>query len=184
MKSVARLLVIVLVASLPASAFAQAQELGISAIRLASFSPQRAFAESAEGKTGIAMLTALQEKRAREIEDRNKALQARDRALQQSLAVLTEDAKAQRTKELEKFRLDIQRFIQDAQAEFLGVQRDIESAFAAKLRPALDRVAKDKGLQLVLNLDEPTIIAWAAPSLDITADVVKQLALAVPEPGR
>ena len=154
-------------------------QLGVSGIRLACFSPQRAFAESAEGKAGIATLTALQEKRAREIEERNKALQAQEQALQQSLAVLSEDARSQRTKELEKFRLDTQRFVQDAQAELLGAQRDIESAFVARLRPAVEQVARSRGIQLVFNLDDDSI-AWADASLDITAEVVKQLALAVP----
>jgi hypothetical protein len=39
-------------------------------------------------------------------------------------------------------------------------------------------VAKDKGLQIVFNLDDGTI-SWADPSLDISAEVVRQLALAV-----
>ena len=48
-------------------------------IRLASFSPQRAFSESAEGKAGIARLTALQTEKARQIDEKNKALQTRSR---------------------------------------------------------------------------------------------------------
>jgi Skp family chaperone for outer membrane proteins len=152
-------------------------------IRLASFSPQRAFADSAEGKAGIATVNALQEKRAREIEDRSKAIVAREQALQQVFGVLSEDVRAERLKDLEKLRLEAERFVQDAQAELLGVQREIESAFAAKLRPALDRVAKNKSIQLVFNLDEPSI-AWADPALDITTEVVQQLAVATARPDR
>lgn len=155
-----------------------ASRFGVSGIRLACFSPQRAFAESPEGKAGIARLQALQEKRAREIDDRKKALQAREQALQQSLSVLSEEIRGQRTKELDKFRIDTERLVQDAQAEFLGVQRDIEHAFVAKLKPALERVDMTRGVELVLNLDGDTI-AWVDPSLDITAEVVKQLALNV-----
>ena len=174
-------LVTVLTALVPATAFAQGPAaqgqapFGIGAIRLATFSPQRAFSESAEGKAGISRLAALQEKRAREIEDRNKNLQAQEQALQRNLAVLTEDARSQRTKEVEKFRLDVQRFIEDAQAELLGLQRTIESAFVVSLKPAVEQVAKDKGVQLVVNLDDASIV-WADPVLDITAEVVQQLA--------
>lgn len=179
MKAV-RLLIVLFGALLPVSTFAQAQDqaqaqFGLSGIRLALFSPQRAFAESADGKAGIARLTALQDKKRREIEERNKALQAQEQALQQSLGVLNEDTRNQRTKEIEKFRLDTQRLVEDAQAEFLGVQRDIENAFAAKLRPVLEQVAKTQGIQLVLNLDAGAI-AWFNPSLDITTEVVKQMA--------
>ncbi len=179
MRDIVRLAVVVGVL-LPLPALAQTAnppQIGVSGIRLASFSPQRAFAESDEGKAGLARLTALQEKRAREVEERNTALQAREQALTQSLARLSNAVRSQRTKELEKFRLDTQRFIQDAQAEWAGAQRDVEDAFAAKVAPALDLVARRIGVQLVVNLDDPVIV-WADPVIDITADVVKQLALA------
>src|ERR1700733_5652281 len=131
MRGLAGLVIVVSTLAAP-SAFAQAPasqdlpQFGLSGIRLACFSPQRAFSESSEGKDGIARLSALQERRAREVEERNKTLQAQEAALQRSSAVLSEEARSQRTKELEKFRIDVQRFIQDAQAELLGLQRDIE----------------------------------------------------------
>jgi Skp family chaperone for outer membrane proteins len=102
-------------------------------------------------------------------------LLAQEQGLQRSLAVWNDEARSQRTKEIEKFRLDIQRFIEDAQAEYLGVQREIEDAFAIKLRPALESIARSKRVQLVVNLDAGAI-AWFDGSLDITAEVVKQIA--------
>ena len=171
--------VLFLRALLPVSVHAQTQDqsqFGLSGVRLAVFSPQRAFAESPEGKAGIATLTALQEKRKREIEERNKTLQAQEEGLKRSLGVLNEDSKSQRTKQLERLRLDTQRFIEDAQAELLGVQRDIENAFALKLQPALEQIVKSRGIQLVFNLDAAPLV-WFDPSLDITAEVVKQVAL-------
>jgi len=162
-------------AQLPAAP-TQAQP-AVVGIRLACFSPQRAFSESADGKAAIAKLTALQNQKARAIDEKNRALQAQEQALQQSTAILSEAARAQRANEVEKFRLDVQRFIQDAQAELTGAQRDLESAFLVKLKPAIEKVVKDKNLQVVFNLDGD-LVAWADPSLDITDDVVKQLALA------
>ena len=57
----------------------------------------------------------------------------------------------------------------------MGLQRDIESAFVVRLKPVVEQVAKEKGVQVVLNLDDQTIV-WADSSLDIAAEVVKQLA--------
>jgi len=174
---------IVLVSTLaPISAFAQgpaasAQSATVG-IRLGCVSPQRAFSESAEGKAAIARLTALQEEKAHAIEEKNKALQSQEQALQQNAPVLNEAARTQRSNAVERFRIDVQRFIQDAQAEVTGVQREVESAFVFKFKPAVEKVAKDKGLQIVINLDD-AVISWADPSLDITPEVVRQLALAV-----
>ena len=147
----------------------------LTVTRLGAFSLQRAFAESSEGKAGLARITALQEKRAREIAEKNKALQAQEATLQASLSLLAEDARAQKTRELEKFHIDVQRFIADAQAEVTGAQREMEAGFIAKLRPAVAQVAKAQGLQLIFNLDEAPVV-WSDPALDITADVVKLLA--------
>ena len=61
-----------------------------------------------------------------------------------------------------------------AQAEFLGVQRDLENTFFAKLRPALDAVAKERDLIFVFNEDSG-LLAWANPVADITGDIVKRL---------
>jgi Skp family chaperone for outer membrane proteins len=166
-----------LLAPVPALAQAPATQTGSSLTRLGSFSPQQAFRDSAEGKAGIAKLAALQEKRAAEIAERNKALQTQEEALQGSLSVLADEIRIQRTKDLDKFRIDVQRFIQDAQAEVAGVQRDIETGFLTRLRPAIEQVAREKGLQLVFNLDAGTMV-WSDPAIDITRDVVERLARA------
>lgn len=182
MKRVVRLLIVLVSTLAPISAFAQAATLSAQSatagIRLGCVSLQRVFSESAEGKAAIARLSALQEERARAIEEKNKALQLQEQTLQQNASVLNEEARTQRSNAVERFRIDVQRFIQDAQAELMGVQREVESAFVFKFKPAVEKVAKDKGLQIVFNLDDG-LISWADSSLDITAEVVTQLALAV-----
>lgn len=160
----------------PAAAYAQGPvaEPLLETTRLAYFSPQRAYALSAAGQAAQARLTALQTERAREIEARTRTLETQQQQLQQSSALLTETARGQRAKELEKFEIDLRRFIQDAQAEITGFQRDVETEFLAKLRPALDQVAKDRSLWLVFN-EDAGLIAWANPVLDITGDIVKRI---------
>jgi outer membrane protein len=165
----------------PVHALAQATQVPtvspqsrVGEVRFAYFSPQRAFAESPDGKAAQSRLTALQAEKGRAIDEKNKALQAQQQALEQSGTILNQQARTQRTKEIDKFKIDVQRFIEDAQAELTGVQRDMESAFLTKLKPALEQVAKEKSLQFVFNADEGTI-AWADPSLDITGDVVKRI---------
>ena len=88
--------------------------------------------------------------------------------------MLSPTARQEREREIDRFQVDIRRFIQDAQTEFLGVRRRSEDAFLVKLRPALAAVAKEKGLLFVINEDEG-LIAWADPAADITPDVVRRL---------
>jgi Skp family chaperone for outer membrane proteins len=170
MKTLGRLLLALLALGLPSQVHGQSPGL-----RVACFSPQRAFAESSEGRAVITRLSALRDEKTRAIEQKNDALQAQERALEQSSSLLSESARTQRTNEVQKFRVDVQRFIEDAQAELLRVQRDAESAFLIRLKPAVARVAQDKGLQIVFNADDSGIV-WFEPTLDITTDVVKQIA--------
>jgi Skp family chaperone for outer membrane proteins len=180
MVRISQLLAVIVCAMTPAMVFAQTATPAVSpaaAIRLGCVSPQRAFAESADGKAANARLSALREEKARAVEDRQKALDMQERAFQQSATVLNDEARTQRGNAVERFRIDVQRFIQDAQAELLGAQRELENAFVFKFKPALEKVAKDKGLQIVFNLDEGGV-EWFDPSLDITLEVVRQIDLA------
>ena len=143
-------------------------------VPVAYFSPQRAFAALPEGKEVEARLVALQAERSRELDARNQKLKALQDALQQSTAVLSAPARQEREREIDRFQVDIRRFIQDAQAEFLGVRQQSENAFALKLQPALAAVAKAKGLLFVLNDDHGSIL-WADPAADITTEVVQRI---------
>jgi Skp family chaperone for outer membrane proteins len=169
-----RILLLLVCLALPATpVLAQSPNASVSA-RFAFFSPSRAFSESTDGKAASARLTALEANRAKATQEKEAALQKLERSLEQSTAVLSEAARGLRTKELERFRLDTQRFIEDAQAELMGVRRDAESAFLVKLRPAIERVIKDNGIQLLFNFDSG-VLAWGDPSLDVTSEILKHV---------
>ncbi len=158
----------------PSAALAQVAPASTADVRLAYFSPQRAFYESADGKAAQARLSSIQAETSRQIEAQNARLQALQNSLTQSALLLNEAARRARVQEIEKFQVDLQRFVEDAQAEFLGVQRQLESAFLTKLRPALDSVARSRGLLLVLN-EDAGVVAWSDPALDITPEVVRRV---------
>jgi outer membrane protein len=149
---------------------AQTNPLLPPATKLAYFSAERAFAESVDGKTAQAALTSLRTARTKEIDARTARLQA----LRQAAAAQDAVARGASEREIERFELDLRRFTEDAQAEFLGVQKAAESAFLTKLRPVFDSVVKEKQLLLVFDIDSG-LLAWADPSLDITPDIVKRL---------
>ena len=144
---------------------------------IAYVSPEKAFAESAAGKAARIEFEKLQAEKSRAIDKKNEALRAQQEAYETSATIMSNAARSQRQKELQKFQIDVERFIEVAQAELTGARRELEGAFLAKLRPAVEQVAKVKGLQLVLNADTGVLV-WGLPSLDITPDVVKELSSA------
>ena len=158
---------------LPSIAAAQSpQAATLDAFRLAFVSPQRAFYESNDGKAAAAKLNSLQSQASREVDARNTKLKTMQQDLAERGSVLAETARREREQQIERFQLDMQRFMEDAQAEFLGVQRSLEKAFLGKFGNAVITVAKKRGLLFVLNQDSG-VLAYGDPSLDITKDVVE-----------
>jgi len=163
---------LVLLLVLPSMAAAQpGQPVNPDPIRLAYVSPQRAFYESNDGKAAQAKLASLETETSQQVEARNAKLKALQQELAQRVSVLAEGARREREQEIDRFQIDLQRFVEDAQARFLGVRRDLENAFLAKFGPAVDSVAKNSKLLFVLNQDSG-VLAWADPRLDITPDVI------------
>ena len=142
--------------------------------KIAFFNPQAVFQASADGRAAVARVNALIQKKQTENADKAKLLQGNQQKLQTSGSVMNETARVQLEKEIEKQTKDAERFQQDAQAEINELQQEVQNEFVKKLSPIVEALANEKGLHLVFNASESGI-AWAAPGLDLTPDVIKRL---------
>lgn len=144
-------------------------------VKWATFSFQRALTESEQGKAALRTLNAIQDQKTNEVEARTTVLKAREEAFERSRAMLTAEARTQQTRELDRFRLDTERFVDDARREVLGVQRDLETSFLATLRPVLEKLIKDEHISVMITMDRDGLV-WSDPAIDITSSVISQLA--------
>ena len=142
--------------------------------KIAYFNPQAVFQNSADGKAAVSRVNALIQKKQNENAEKAKLLQGNQQKLQTSGSVMNEAARTQLEKEIERQTKDAERFQQDAQAEINELQQEVQNEFVKKLSPILEQLANEKGLHILFNAVESGI-AWAAPGLDLTADVVKKL---------
>jgi outer membrane protein len=140
---------------------------------------QRIANESADGKAASAKIQALQQKKAAELAEKQKQLQAIQAKLEKEASVMSSTAQADLSKQAEKLNTDIQRFTQDAQQELGELQQQLQQSFEARVTPVLEEVRKEKGLHFVFNAQESGLVA-ADPGLDITLEVIKKLDSAKP----
>ncbi len=140
---------------------------------------QRIASESSEGKVARTKIEALQTKKTTELQDRQKQLKALQDKASQGGTVLSDAARAQLEKEAERIQVDLQRASQDAQAEVEELQRELQLEFQKKLLPLIEKVAAEKGVQLVFSLGDSGLV-WADLGLDLSADVIKRLDGAAP----
>lgn len=142
---------------------------------------QRVVAESAEGKQASARVQALQQKKVAELNERQKAAQGLQEKLDKSGAVMSEAARADLTKQVERANVDMQRATQDAQAEVQELQQQLQEEFQRRIAPIIEAVGKEKGLHYIFNGPDSGLV-WADASLYITNDVVKKFDQAKPAP--
>ena len=137
--------------------------------------------ESSDGKSSAQKINALIQKKQNEGNEKQKKLQADQAKLQQTGSVMSDTARSQLEKDIERQQVEAQRFQQDAQAEIQELQNELNVQFQKKLLPVLQQVAQERGLQLLLSRGDAGII-WGDPGLDLSADVIKKLDVA-PKPA-
>lgn len=150
--------------------------------RIAFFNPAVVFQTSKEGQAALARVKTLTDKKQTENNDKQKKLQSDQQKLQTGGSMLNDAARAQLEKDIEKQQVDIQRFQQDAQAEIQEMQQSVQSEFLKKLQPIMDKIAAEKGLHLLFNSAEAGL-AWAAPGLDLTPEIIKAVDAASTAPS-
>ena len=77
---------------------------------------------------------------------------------------------------------DQQRFQQEVQQEVQKLQTDLQGDFQRKLFPALQQLAQDKHLSMLLSAQDAGLI-WAEPGLDLTAEALKRFDAATAAPA-
>jgi len=142
--------------------------------KIAYINPAVIFQTSTDGKAGLARVQALIQKKQKEGEDKAKLLQGNQQKLQTSGGAMNDAARTQLEKEIERQQKEGERFQQDAQAEVNELQQEVQNEFFKKVQPVIDAVASEKGLHMVFNTADAGL-AWAAPGLDLTSEVVKRL---------
>jgi outer membrane protein len=140
---------------------------------------QRIANESGEGKSATAKVQALNQKKVQELNEKNKQLQADQQKLQSGGTVMSDQARAELEKRIERTQVDIQRATQDAQQEVQELQRDLQAEFQRKLMPIVQQVSQEKGIHILFSAADSGIV-WADTGLDITSDVIKKFDTGAP----
>jgi outer membrane protein len=128
-------------------------------------------AQSNDGKAAAEKLKALQDSKARELQDKQKTLQAAQQKLDSGGSVLSEAARAQLQTDIERQQRDLQRQSEDAQQDVQTLAQQVEEDFFRKAQTVVAKVAQDKKVDFVFNAAQSGLI-WAEPTMDLTSEVI------------
>ena len=138
--------------------------------------------QSSEGKAATAKIQEFNKKKVAEIQAKNKQAQDLQTKLQQGGSVLSDSARAQTEKELQKLQRELQGMQEDAQQEQEDMTQKLQAEFQNKLNPIIDQVANEKGLHAVFDAMGAGMV-WANTGLDITPEVIKRFDAAMAKPA-
>jgi outer membrane protein len=128
---------------------------------------------SAEGKAATAKLDELKKKKNAELVAKGNTLKASQDKLQSGGGVLSDSARSQLEKDIERMQREIQFAQQDAQSEVQELTDQLQGEFQVKLNPVIEALRVEKGLQMIFSLRDSGIIA-ADPGLDLSTEIVKR----------
>jgi len=131
-------------------------------------------AESVEGRAAQTKVAALTKEKQNQIAERTKAFQGLQQKLQASGGVMSEQARMQLERDIERQGVELERLQQDAQSELNQLQQELQAEFERKLFPILQRLSAEKDLHLLFSAVDAGLI-WAADGLDLTAEAIKAL---------
>jgi outer membrane protein len=111
-----------------------------------------------------------------EVASKGQALQREIAEYQKVAATLAADKRQETEQRLSREQQDFQQFQQSATAEFQKYQGEETNKLYQKTADFAKTYAKEKGYKLVLTYSKAAPgVLYVDPSLDVTADVVKQL---------
>jgi outer membrane protein len=135
---------------------------------------QAVAAQSNEGKAAAEKLKSFQDQKTRELQDKQKTLQAAQQKLESGGSVLSDAARTQLQSDIDRQQRDLQRLTEDAQQDVQNLAQQVEEDFFRKALPIVTKVAQDKQVHFVFNAAQSGLI-WAEPGMDLTAEVIASM---------
>jgi len=165
----------------PAAATAPA---ATGAGRVAVVDLQKAITENAEGKKMQEKFMAEFTKKQQEFDAKQKALAEAQTKLQSGDKALSETAKAELAKSIDKMNTELQRLNDDAQKELPELQQTLFKPIAEKAQEVLKAYSSENGFAVVFDVSsQASSIIYVQDVADITTEIIRRIDAAPPRPA-
>ena len=151
---------------------------------MALLNVQEAISRTGEGQKLIQQL----EQKYRPTQERLESLQGdlnrlRDQ-YQKGANTMSEEARRNLARDIQKKEVDLQREMEDARGEFSQEQGELFNSVGSKMMAVIDKYSKEKGFQIVLDISNPqSPVLYAVNEVNITNDIITAYDTAYPAEG-
>ncbi len=152
----------------------------VSKIAVVDF--ERAVVQSAEGKKSSDKFNITLQAKQAEAEKRQKELEDTQRKLQTQERTLSDTAKANLQKEIDRRTTELQRFNEDSQKELQSLRDELLRPIAERASAILNAIAAERGYTVIVDVSNPQNgVIWFNPKNDVTDELTRRIDAQTPK---
>lgn len=149
--------------------------------KVAAVDFERVVVGSASGKKAADQWNAKYAEFQKNLEARQKEIEDAQTKLRTQANILSETAKADLTRDIDRKTTELNRLSEDAQKQMEDLRAQLLSPVSATAQQVLQKYAADQGYTVVVDVSNPeTNVIYVNPKADITEAVIKQIDAASP----
>jgi len=141
--------------------------------KVGTINVQVAIGSTAEGKQALAEMQSQFAPRQTELDNLRKQIEELQTRLRTASNTLSDDEKARLAREGDQFTRTYQRKQQDFQDDGNEAQREVVDRIGRKMVDVLDKYSKENGYSVVLDTSGQNTVLYAAPTIDVTQDIIR-----------
>jgi len=159
-----------------ASVPAASAPAGAAAGKVAVVDFQKAVLENVEGKKAQEKLMAEVSKRQKDFEEKQKNLTDAQNKLQTQDKALSDTAKSDLSRQIDKLNTDLQRMNDDAQKDIGDLQQQLLRPIADRAQKVLQAYSAENGFSVVFDVSNQTNnIIYVQDVADITTEIIRRV---------
>jgi len=140
---------------------------------------EKAVVESDEGKKASEKFNALLQAKQGELEKKQKDIEDQQKKLQNGARTLSDPAKADIQRDIDRRTTEVQRLNEDAQRELQASRDELLKPIADLATAVLGAMAAQENYTLVIDISNPeSNVVWKNPKNDITDELIKKINVA------
>jgi outer membrane protein len=148
---------------------AQAQQGKYAVINI-----QGAIISTKDGQKAAAELQSKTAPKKKELEQKQNEINALQDQLNKGSNTLSDTAKNDLYKNIEAKKKNLQREVEDAQADLEADQQKLLQQLGQKILAVIEKYSRDNGITMVVDVSSPqTPVLYASPSVDITKEIIE-----------
>ena len=144
--------------------------------RIAVVDFEKAVVESAEGKKSSEKFSAALQSKQADAEKRQKELEDGQKKLQTQERTLSETAKANLQRDIDRRTTELRRLNEDAQKELQSLRDELLRPIAERASAILNALAAEQGYTLIIDVSNPqSNVVWFNPKNDLTEELTRRI---------